>query len=147
MPRELDSESKKTLGLNLREARGLKKWTQQEAADEIGVRRDRLNRWEMGREAPGAEGLLLLAIGYQCLIDQLLSGVDERYDNIIESRVPLDAQQHYRARMESFIRRTTAAIELLKPDVPVHAPTPTASGDTRGRASGRSTGARVRKKR
>jgi len=101
MPRTLDDVSKETLGKNLKEARSRRGWTQVEAAKLAGVRRDRLVKWETGKETPGTEGLLLLAITYACPVDQLLSGVDEQYDEIIEARVPIDAQQHYAAKVDA----------------------------------------------
>lgn len=122
MPRSLDRVSKNTLGKNLAEARTKLQLTQEDAAQRSNIRRDRISRWESGRETPGAEGLLLLAIAYECSIDQFFSGVDERYDEIIERRIPADAARHFREKTEAFIRRTTAAMQLALGEA-VHVPT------------------------
>jgi transcriptional regulator with XRE-family HTH domain len=146
MPRSLDDIAKETLGKNLREMRDKRAWTQAEAARRAGVRRDRLARWEIGRETPGTEGLLRLAIAYACPIDQLLSGVDERYDELIEARLPQDAHQHYRVKAEAFIRRTTAAMQLAL-DAPTLGPMRATNAETPERARGKSGGARAHRKR
>ena len=146
MPRSLDDVSKETLGKNLKEVRDKHGWTQLAAAKRAGVRGDRLNRWERGRETPGTEGLLRLAIAYGCHVDQFLSGVDEQYDDIIEARLPVDAQQHYRRTNEVFIRRTTAAMQLAL-DAPMLAPMPRVTAETPDRSRGKSGSTRARRKR
>jgi transcriptional regulator with XRE-family HTH domain len=119
MPRTLSDDAKTIVGSNLREARGRTHLSQTQAADKAGIRRDRLNRWETGRELPGVEGLLILAVAYGCPIDAFLGAVDEEYDAIIERRIPVDVQQHYQAKIDTFIRRTTAAMQLaLEPTAP-----------------------------
>ena len=145
MPRSLDTVSKVTLGKNLAEARGKHGWTQLEAARRAGVRGDRLNRWERGRETPGTEGLLLLAIAYGCPVSQLLSGVDERYDEIIEGHLPVDARRHYEAKINAFIRRTTAAMQLAI-DVAAPVPTPKVSAGAVEKARGKSSRSLSRRK-
>lgn len=146
MPRTLDEIARERLGRNFREARERHKWTQIDAAAKIGVPRVRLNKWEKGRETPGAEGLLLLAIAYACSVDQLLSGLDERYDEIIERGFPVDQRQHYRAKIDVLIRRTTAAMQLALDERGL-APMPAAIADTPERARGKSGPARARRTR
>lgn len=146
MPRTLDDLSKETLGKNLTECRDRHTWTQQEAARRAGVRGDRLNRWEKGRETPGTEGLIRLAVAYGCNVDQFLSGVDEQYDTIIEGRIPVDASQHYRAKQKAFIRRTTAAMQSAL-DGPVLAPKREENDEGKGPTRGKSSATRARRKR
>lgn len=134
MPRTLSADSKRSLGANLREARERRGWKQGEAALRADVPRVRLNKWENGRETPGTEGLIRLAVTYNCPVDDLLGGVDEAYDAIIESRIPIDVRRHYRAHINNYISRTTAAMQLaLEPGAPSQRPRGRASAAPRAR--------------
>lgn len=144
MPRTLDDTAKASLGANLRAARKKHGWTQDEAAKRAGVFRSRLNKWERGKETPGTEGLLTLAITYSCQVDEFLGGVIEGYDEIIESRLPLDAQRYIKSKVDTFIRRTAAAMQLaLEPGAP--APTSVKRVVERPAAHGKSKAIRSRR--
>lgn len=136
MPRTLDASARTTLGMNIRERRERVFPSQAAAADAMEIPRARLNKWEKGRETPGTEGLLLLAISFKCSVDQLLSGVDGEYDAFIEARPEFDALAHLRAKTEAFIRRQTQAMQLAL-DVPAHVPTRATNAG--GREAGRDT--------
>lgn len=119
MPRTLPNDVKLTIGRNLVAARDRLGWTQRAAAKRAGVRVERLNKWEKGKELIGTEGLILLATAYNRPVDAFLSGADEAYDAIIEGPISLDVKQHYQAKVDTFIRRTTVAMQLaLEPGEP-----------------------------
>lgn len=142
----LSHEARQVLGANLVAARERAGLSQGAAVTKSGVPRDRLSPWENGRAAPNLEGLLRLAVAYRCQLDDFLGGVYEAYDAIIESRLPLDAQRYIQAKVDTFIRRTTAAMQLaLEPGAP--APTPTAPAVARPRGAGKSKSTRARRKR
>lgn len=145
MPRTLADDAKLIVGANLRAAReraGIA--SQTVAATRAGIRRDRLNRWETGRELPGADGLIRLAIVYRCPIDDFLGAVDEEYDAIIEARIPVNERRLYQAKLDTFIKRTTAAMQLaLEPGAP--APTTAGTAAPSPRAADKSAPARARR--
>lgn len=144
--RTLSVESKETLGANLLAKRESSRLSQGEAARRARVNREMLSRWENGKIAPDIDSLLRMAVAYSCAIDDLVGGVDEEYDEIIERRIPIDVKQHYRARNDTFIRRTTAALQLaLEPGAP--APAPTAPAAATRKAAGTSAAARARRPR
>jgi len=144
MPRTLDHAAKAALGANLRDVRNKRGWTQGEAAEKAGILRGRLNKWEKGRETPGTEGLLRLAITYGCPVDDLLGGVDEDYDAIIERRIPVDVQRHYQAKADTFMARMNAAMQLaLTPGTP--SPSAAAPADASRTNAGRSDTTRTRR--
>lgn len=144
MPRTLGAEAKSIVGKNLKAARQRRGLSQTDAATRARVRRDRLNRWEKGRELIGVEGLLALAVTYGCAIDDFLGGVDEGYDTIIESRFPPDVRQHYASITDAFIARTTAAMQLALTG-PVPAPTPTTTAASRPTTAETSGSVRARR--
>jgi len=57
----------------LRERAGL---TQQQAADEIGVSKTTLRRWENLSRYPSADQLINIAIAYNCSIDDIILSDD-----------------------------------------------------------------------
>lgn len=126
MPRTLDSVAKTALGANLVEARNKRGWNQGQAAGKAGVSRSRLNLWENGKETPGAEGLIRLAVTYDCPVDDLLGGVDEEYDDIIERRIPIDAHRFDRAKLRKLQALTMRAMQLTVEATETRAPTPEA---------------------
>jgi transcriptional regulator with XRE-family HTH domain len=147
--RDLPDLGKKILGANLaaaRERAGFK--TALAAARKTGIARPRLSLWENGHAAPMADGLLRLAIAYGCPLDDFFGGVDERYDEIIERRVDVNAQQLYRAKTERLKALTVAAIDLTNEAVETRAPkTATPRGTSRtGRGKSKSTRARRKPK-
>lgn len=144
MPRRLPDGARETLARNLIAVRERLEWSQKEAARRAGLTQNRVSLWETGTEAPGAEGLLRLAVAYGCSVDDFLGGVDEGYDAIIERRIPLDVQRHYQARIDTFISRTTAAMHLaLEPGAP--APTTTTPTAAPPKARDKSAPTRARR--
>lgn len=143
--RTLTADQRQSLGANLVEARVKAGFPQQgDAARNAGMQQTLLSAWENGRRTPDADGLIRLAVAYNCPLDDFFGGVDERYDEIIERRIPVNLQQHYQARIDTFIRRTTAAMQLaLEPGA--LAPTPTATAAAPVTAAGKSASTRVRR--
>lgn len=147
MPRRtLGKAAAKTLGENLREMREYRKLTQVAAAEQAGIERTLLTKWETATQSPGIDGLLLMAVTYRCPVDQLLSGVDAPYDDIIEGRLPVDAVRFYRAKIGAFTRESSTAIEAMR-DALTRAPTTATSVEAQARDRGRSGAARARRKR
>ena len=146
MPRTLSDDAKGVIGRNLRDVRKRVGWNQTVAAERAGVRGDRLNRWEQGREAPGAEGLLRLAVAYGCPLDDFFGGVDEDYDAIIERRIPVDGKQFYKAKLDKLKALTMRAMELTVEAVGTREPTPTERGASPPSARGKSRVVRARRK-
>lgn len=146
MPRTLGDDAKGIVGANLTDSRKSRGWSQTEAAERAQVRRDRLNRWEKGRELPGTEGLLRLAIAYGCPVDNFLGGVDERYDTVIERRIPVDAQQFYRTKLAKLKALTLVAMDLTAQAVGEAAPTPAAPVAPSRSSGGKAAPVRARQK-
>ncbi len=145
MPRTLHDAAKVTLGKNLKEIRKRHRWTQGTVATHVGVSRERVTLWETGKESPGVDGLMALAVAYGCSVDQFLSGVNEAYDSIIEARLPADAAAHYKQKFEAFIRRQTAAMQLIATEVNSEPTRPT-NADQAERGRGKSSPSRARRK-
>jgi transcriptional regulator with XRE-family HTH domain len=144
-PRTLTKNATITLGFNLKEMREYRKLTQAAAAKKAGIHRSLLTKWEIGLQSIGLEGVLLMAVTYHCPIDQLLSGVDEHYDDIIEGRLPVDAVRHYRAKVAAFTREGNRAMDTMK-DAIVPAPMTEETAEGQERARGKSSRVRVRRK-
>lgn len=145
-PRTLEQSAVITLGENLKEMREYRKLTQAKAAALAGIARSLLAKWEAALQEPGIEGLLLMAVTYRCPVDQLLSGVDTPYDEIIEGRLPVDAVRFYRARVAAFTRGAQTAIDTMKDEV-VPAPTKEENAGGPETARGKSAPTRARRKR
>ena len=145
MRRTLDKAAAKTLGENLKEMREHRRLTQVAAAKAASISRTLVTKWETAVQAPGIEGLLLMAVTYRCPIDQLLSGVDGAYDDIIEGRLPVDAVRHYRAKVAAFTREGNKALAGMR-DALAPAPTTTETAAGPGTTRGKSVRARVRRK-
>jgi len=144
-PRTLDEAPRQRLGRNLVDARTNAGLSIEQAVTRSGVPRSRLSLWENGREQAGVEGLLRLAVTYQCNLDRFFSGVDEAYDDIIERQVPIDAQAHFQAKLDAFIQRIAAGIQTgLGPGAP--APTSKAHAAARPKAHGKSAPVHARRK-
>src|SRR5688572_18685287 len=137
-PRTLKQSAVETLGANLTEMREYRKLTQTEAAKLAGIHRTLLTKWETAAQEPGIEGLLLMAATYRCPVDQLLSGVDASYDDVIESRLPVDAVRFYRAKVAAFSRGSQAAVDVMK-DALVPAPTPEERAEGAAKERGKSS--------
>jgi len=144
-PRQLSAGPRHTLGVNLVEARERAGLSRENAADKAGVGRSRLSQWENGRETPGAESLLLLAVAYGCPLDYLFSGVDAAYDAIIERRIPIDAKRHYAGKIAGIKQAAIAAMNALTGDKGT-APTPVAPVGGRPTARGKSRSTRARRR-
>ena len=132
-PRTLDIVSRERLGSNLVESREAAGLTRGAAANAANTTRTRLSLWERGRETPGAEGLLRLAVAYGCPLDDFFGGVDERYDAIIERRLPPDAKRLYETRKDGLRHiaiKLTEALAAAAPPVVTPAVTRTT---TRGK--------------
>lgn len=71
-----------------RRARGL---TQGQVAVRLGVSRQAVSKWEMGRSAPDLENLALLAELFSCTVDELLIGDAEAPDGAPREARPADA--------------------------------------------------------
>ena len=110
--RMLSAAGKAALGANMKAARKKAGMDQGAAAASSGVGRPLISQWETGIYAPNADGLLRLAIAYDCSLDDFFGGVDERYDAIIERRIPPDAAKLFRAKLERIKALTLNAIEL-----------------------------------
>jgi transcriptional regulator with XRE-family HTH domain len=145
MPRTLDDGAKAALGRNLRDARKARGWNQLQAAERVGVSPVRLNLWENGKEAPGTEGLLRVAIAYDCPVDELLGGVDEDYDAIIERRIPVDTKQFYKAKLDKLKALTLRAMQLTVEAGGTPAPTPETPAASRAPSRGKSPSTRARR--
>jgi hypothetical protein len=86
-----------------------------------------------------------LAVLYQCPVDAFLSGVDDGYNDIIESAIPVDAKRHYAAKGDSVMARLQAAL-VAERVASEAAPTPIARPDAAKRWTGKSARVRVRRK-
>ena len=142
--RQFSPAQRQILGANLVEARtkaGIK--TATEAARRADITLPRLSLWEGGQITPELRGLLELAVLYRCPLESFLSGVDERFDEIIESGFPLDARRHYDAKVTAATYRIATALEAAIGS-PGHerAPTTRADASTTGRGKSSSTRAR-----
>lgn len=147
MPRRTAPAGPKAIvGANLRAKREALGLDQGQAADLAGVPQAMLSRWERGRRLPEVTALAALAATYHCPIDDFLGGMDERYDEVIESRLPINSERFYAAKVDTFIARTTAAMKLaLEPGAP--SPTPARPAAARVAAAGKSKSTRARRER
>ena len=143
--RMLSPAGKAAMGANLKAAREKAGLDQGAAARLSGVGRPLISQWETGVYAPNADGLIRLAIAYKCPLDDFFGGVDERYDEIIEKRVPPDAKQLYRAQIVKLKALTLHALELTASATETHAPRPETTGVAS--RSSRGTGVSVRARR
>lgn len=67
-----------TIGDNLKRIRGER--GQEEIADRMGVQKPQVSNWETGRYRDMAlKTLFKLAIGYQCTVEEIIEGVNEKY--------------------------------------------------------------------
>ena len=144
--RQFSPSQQQILGANLVEARthaGIK--TAAKAADGAKMHATRLSLWETGQITPELRGLIELAVLYQCPVDRFLSGVDPRYDAIIESPIALDVRRHYEAKMEAFV--AGAADFLQRARAGAIAPSPTGGAGMTPSETGKSSRVRARRKR
>lgn len=144
--RQLSHAQRQVMGANLVEARtkaGIP--TAVVAAKKAGMTGPRLSLWETGQITPELGGLMRLSVLYRCPIDSFLSGMDERYDNIIESEISIDVRRHYKAQQELFIQETTRALELAVAGRGL-GPMPTTTAASAPTTNGKSAQVRVRRK-
>lgn len=145
--RALSGSAKSVLGKNLREARDRAGFDQAHAAELSGVGRTLISQWENGIFGPNADGLLRLAIAYRCPLDDFFSGVDERYDVIIERRIPPDAKRLYQGKLAKLKALTLHAMELTESAIEPLSPTPATPVADRRLAHDKSATAHARLKR
>lgn len=141
--RELSPASKAALGLNLKAARERAGMDQAKAAAASGVGRALISQWENGVYAANADGLLRLAIAYRCPLDDFFGGVDERYDAIIERRIPPEAKMLYQAQIAKLKALTLHAMELTAGATETRAPMPRTPAANRGSGRGKSGATRA----
>ena len=73
-------EIKEIFAKNIKRARNKRKWSQQEAADKIGIKRSTLGAYEEGRATPQFENLIVICDVYAVTdVYQFLTNAD--YDN------------------------------------------------------------------
>ncbi len=65
---------KKELGERIVRARERRGWSQKELASRLGIHRERLGKWERGRNAPGVEDLAPLSEVLGVPFEELLGG-------------------------------------------------------------------------
>ena len=56
----------------IRAYRKERKWTQEELAEQIGVERSAVAKWESGKSQPQAARLIALAEIFGCTVDEIL---------------------------------------------------------------------------
>lgn len=143
--RAFSPDARLALGANLVAKREQLQLSQGKAADRADVDRTMLSRWENGKQTPDGDGLLRLAVAYGCPLDDFFGGVDERYDAIIERRIPPEAKQLYQAQIAKLKALTLHALELTVAATETPAPTPAAPAAGRQSGRGKSGPTRARR--
>lgn len=67
----MDSEK---IGKFIKELREKKRWTQDELAEKLYIRRQSISKWEMGKTCPDSENFKILSEIFNVSIDELISG-------------------------------------------------------------------------
>lgn len=148
MPRrKVSADTKAIIGANIKAKREQLRWSQGDAARRADVAQEMLSRWEKGHRLADVSGLLRVCVACQCPIDDLLGGIDEAYDAIIERRIPPDVVTHYRAKIDAIKHLTREAIDLTATAVEKRAPTPVAITEGRKSTADKSSRAHARRKR
>jgi transcriptional regulator with XRE-family HTH domain len=75
-----DNDTRKNLGLRIRDLRKQRKWTQKALANKLDLQFPQLNKYECGLHSPPIEKLVELAEIFDTTVDYLLTGnrTDER---------------------------------------------------------------------
>lgn len=98
--RSLSDSQLESLGKNIEAARvAAKLKTVTDGAEKAGVTVSMLSQWENGKVEPQLDGLLRLAVAFQCPLDDFFGGVSEDYDRIIDRRIPINERQQFNARI------------------------------------------------
>ena len=72
---------KTSIGIRLRKARTLRGYSIREVAKKIHIAPIRLSHWERDIRKPGIDNIVLLAVMYQVMVDELL--FDLRHDAVL----------------------------------------------------------------
>lgn len=64
----------KILGVNIKEKRELKGFTQTTLSLKLGVDRSAVAKWETGRSSPPVDKLIIMSDLFGCTIDELVRG-------------------------------------------------------------------------
>jgi transcriptional regulator with XRE-family HTH domain len=142
----LSDRERLSLASNLTAARERKGWNLTYAAGRAGISISTLSQWENARRDPEVASLLLMAITYGCPMDDFLGGMRPGYDAIIEAPIPLDTRRLYEAKVDAVMSELAGSLKQLRVGI-APARTPTRDDDAPPTASGKSSQARVRRKR
>jgi len=95
MPRRPSSDdpSVRLIAANLRRTRDDLDISQGEAASRAGVQQSQLSRWEKAKQKPEVDQLVKMAAAYECSLDDLVSGVHDAYDALVEQHVTVDVKR------------------------------------------------------
>ena len=75
--------------------------SQEQVANEIGVSRQAVSKWECAESSPDTDNLIALAILYGVTVDELLFADPEEYEPGVPSDVPSGADQSSGRRSQS----------------------------------------------